>query len=197
MGDQIPPDFIEERKAVMNHDFTKEASLRELPLNRQRVTAAMTWLTDMLKDRPFILGNQPSAADLTAYHMLWFIGKNGGSEAEAMLPLDPLRGWMDRIAALGHGRRHEMPAAQALDVARNATPEAAQIGAVADPGLKPGQGVVVCADDYARDPVRGLLVAADAEEVIVQHENDRVGVVHVHFPRAGYEALADEAARQK
>jgi len=56
---------------------------------------------------------------------------------------------------------------------------------------------VVRADDYGREPVRGLLVAADAEEVIIRHENERVGVVHIHFPRAGYEVLADTAARQE
>ena len=197
IGDQIPPDFIEERRILMKQDFTKAASLEELPLNRQRLHAAMTWLADMLKDRPFILGQQPSAADLTAYHTLWFATKNGGAEAEAMLPLQPLRGWMDRVAALGHGRRHEMPAAQALDVARDATPETPHVRADADPsGLQPGQNVVIRADDYGREPVRGLLVAADAEEVVIRHENDRVGVVHIHFPRAGYEVLADAAARQ-
>jgi len=196
IGDQIPADFIEERRTLMNQDFTKAASLKELPLNRQRMHAAMAWLADMLKDRPFILGQQPSAADLTAYHTLWFATKNGGAEAEAMLPLDALRGWMDRVAALGHGRRHEMPAGQALDVARDATPDAPLIRADADPsGLQPGQDVVVRAEDYGRDPVCGLLVAADAEEVIVRHENDRVGVVHIHFPRAGYEVLADADKR--
>jgi len=115
-----------------------------------------------------------------------------------MLPLGPLHGWMDRIAALGHGCRHEMPPGQALDVARDATPEAPLVRADADPsGLRPGQHVVVRADDYGREPVRGLLVAADAEEVIIRHENERVGVVHIHFPRAGYEVLADTAARQE
>jgi glutathione S-transferase len=193
MGDQIPADFIEERKSAMNQDFTKKASLDELPLNRQRLHAHMSWLIDMLKHgRRFILGDQPSAADLTAYHMIWFIRKNGGAAAEAMLPLDSLRAWLDRIAAFGHGHRQEMTPEQALAAARQTRPETPQIRADADPsGIKPGGSVVVRTDDYCREPVRGQLVAADAEEVVIRHENERVGVVHIHFPRVGYEVLAD------
>ena len=190
IGDQIPPDFIAERRTLMNQDFTKEASLADRPLNLQRMHGAMAWLADQLHGRRFILGDAPLAADLTAYHTLWFARKNGGAELEAMLPLDPLRDWMDRVAALGHGRRHTMDAQAALDVARGATPEAPSIRADGDPsGLRPGQRVAVRADDYARDPVHGTLIAADAEELVFRHENERVGTVHIHFPRLGYDVL--------
>lgn len=191
MGDQIPQDFIAERRVVMNQDFTKEASLADRPLNLQRVHGALAWLSDQLRGRRFILGDALSAADLTAYHMLWFARKNGGAELEAMLPLEPLRDWMGRVAALGHGNRHAMDARKALELARGATPEAPRIRADGDPsGLKPGQRVAVRADDYARDPVYGTLVAADAEELVIRHEDEPVGTVHIHFPRLGYDVLA-------
>ena len=190
MGDQIPPDFIAERRGLMNQDFTKEASLADRPLNLQRVHGAMAWLSDQLQGRRFILGDAPSTADLTAYHTLWFARKNGGAELEAMLPLEPLRGWMDWVAALGHGNRHAMAARKALEVAREATPEPLRIRADGDPsGLKPGQRVAVRADDYARGPVHGTLVAADAEDLVIRHNNELVGTVHIHFPRLGYEVL--------
>jgi glutathione S-transferase len=191
IGDQIPPDFIAERRVSMNQDFSKEVSLADRALNLSRMHGAMAWLIDQLQGRQFILGDAPSAADLTAYHMLWFARKNGGAELEAMLPLDPLRAWMDRIAALGHGSRHEVAAQAALDVARDATPETPRVRADGDPsGLKPGQGVIVQADDYAREPVHGTLVAADAEEMVIRHENERVGTLHIHFPRLGYDVRA-------
>ena len=38
--------------------------------------------------------------------------------------------------------------------------------------------------------VAGALVAADAQEIVIRHENDRVGAIHVHFPRAGYDVVA-------
>jgi hypothetical protein len=108
-----------------------------------------------------------------------------------MLPLDPLRGWMDRVASLGDGSRHAMDAQAALDIARDAAPENPRVRAGGDPsGLKLGQHVVVQADDYAREPIHGTLVAADAEEMVIGHENERVGTVHIHFPRLGYDVRA-------
>ena len=191
IGDQLPREFIEERKSFMNHDFSKEASLRDRPLNLQRVHASLAWLGQMLGDgRPFLLGDAPSAADLSAYHMIWFARKNGGPEVEAMLPLGPLLAWVNRVAALGHGTRREMQADEALDIARASEPRDPGIPANGDSsGLRAGQEVVVRADDRGRDPIRGALVAADAQEVVVMHRNDRVGAVHVHFPRAGFDVL--------
>lgn len=192
IGDQLPTEFIEERKAFMNQDFSKEASLRERPLNLQRLHAHLSWLGQMLGEgRPFLLGDLPSAADLSAYHPLWFARKNGGPTVEAALPLEPLLGWMDRIAAFGHGTRGDMPPAEALEIARTAEPEACRLPADGDPsGLQAGQEVVVRADDRGRDPIRGALVGADARELVIRHENGQVGVVHIHFPRAGFEVSA-------
>jgi glutathione S-transferase len=189
IGDKLPAEFIEERKAFMNHDFSKDASLRDRPLNVQRLHAHLTWLAMMLRDgRDFLLGRAPSAADLSAYHTIWFARKNGGPEAEAALPLAPLLGWMDRVAKLGHGARRDMSASDALDIARASEPRDTGLPADDDPsGLRAGQDVVVRADDRGRDPIRGALVAADAQEVVVMHRNDRVGVVHIHFPRAGFD----------
>ena len=95
IGDGVPADFIEDRIGFMKHDFSKAASVRDLPLNRQRTAAQMTFLADMLKDgRPFLLGQNLSVTDLSAYHTLWFARKNGGAEAEALLPFRPLIAWM-------------------------------------------------------------------------------------------------------
>ena len=151
--------------------------------NLTRMHAAMALLTEQLQGRQFVLGDALLAADLTAYHMLWFARKNGGAELEAMLPLDPLRDWMNRVASFGHGSRHAMDAQAALDVAREATPETPRIRADGDPsGLRAGERVVVQADDYARDPVHGTLVAADAEELVIRHDNERVGRCRSTFP---------------
>ncbi len=195
IGDAVPEAFIADRIAFMKHDFSKAASLRDLPLNRQRVAAQMVFIADMLKDgRPFLLGPTVSVADLSAYHPLWFARKNGGAEAEAMLPFAPLASWMDRVAALGHGERRAMEAAEALDVARAAEPGPVRGVAADDPsGLKAGDRVAIRCDD-ANDPVSGTLVGADATELVIRHEDPRVGTVHVHVPRFGYGAVA-EAAR--
>ena len=45
----------------------------------QRFNAHIAWLAEVLADgRRFILGTQPSAADLSAYHPIWFARQNGG-----------------------------------------------------------------------------------------------------------------------
>ena len=190
IGDGIPEEFIKDRIAFMNHDFSKAASLRDLPVNRQRVQASMNILADILKDgRPFLLGQNLSAADLSAYQPLWFMRKNAGAEAEKLLTLAPLIDWMERIAACGHGSRETMSAEDALSVARKSTPAAGTKVAGNDPsGLKAGDVVIVRTEE-AGDPIRGTLVGAGPDEIVIRNENERVGAVHVHFPRFGYSVL--------
>ena len=191
IGDGIPREFIEDRIAFMKHDFSKAASARDLRLNRQRVQAAMHFLADVLKDgRPFLLGRNLSAADLSAYHALWFTRKNGGAEVEGLLEFAPLLGWMDRVAACGYGDRAPLGAEEALAIARDAEPALLRGVAPNDPcGLKAGDAVVLRTEE-ASDPIRGVLVGADADEIVIRHENARVGVVHVHFPRFGYSVVS-------
>lgn len=194
IGDGVPAAFLDDRMEFMKHDFSRSASLKALPLNRQRMHAQAGLLADMLKDgRRFLIGDALSAADLSAYHTLWFATKNGGAEAEAMLPLEPLRVWMGRVAAIGHGSRSAMSGEEALAAARAAEPT--PVGAFVDPasGLKAGDAVAIVADD-ANDPIRGTLAFADADEIVIRHEGPRTGAINVHFPRFGYSAVAAEAS---
>ena len=190
IGNHLPEDFVKDRIAFMKEDFGSTASRKELPQNRQRVNAQITILADMLKDgRRFLLGDALSAADLSAYHVPWFVRKNGGGEAEALLPMGGLLPWMERVAAVGHGTRADMSSGEALEVARTAEP--APLGAFEDPasGLKAGADVRILSD-AANDPIRGTLVHADADEIVIRHEGPRTGALHVHFPRFGYSAVA-------
>jgi glutathione S-transferase len=192
IGDDVPDDFIKDRIAFMKHDFSKAASLRDLPLNRQRMRAAIDILADVLKDgRKFLLGRNLSAADLSAYHPLWFIRKNGGAEAEALLPFKPLVEWMERVGEAGYGRREPMSAEEALAIARAAEPEPQAAGVAPDDpsGLKAGDAVLVRTEE-AGDPIRGTLVAANPREIVIRSENERTGAAHVHFPRFGYCVVA-------
>jgi glutathione S-transferase len=192
IGDGIPGEFIKDRIAFMKQDFSKAASLRDLPLNRQRMHTSMNILADILKDgRPFLLGRNLSAADLSAYHPLWFIRKNGGAEAEELLPFKSLIGWMERVAGAGYGHRETLSAKEALAAARAAEPEPLGAGIAADDpsGLKVGDAVLVRTEELG-DPIRGTLVAANPREIVIRDENEQVGAVHVHFPRFGYNVVA-------
>lgn len=128
---------------------------------------------------------------MTFYPSLWFPRKWGGAETERLLPVEPLLGWVERVAALGYGDPTEITGAMALDIARGSAPAACEVPADGDPtGLKAGARVTVTADDVGRDPVEGVLVGADDREVVIRRSDPRVGVVHVHFPRAGYDVVS-------
>jgi glutathione S-transferase len=193
IGERIPADFVAERKAFgfpLAHEDVAPVLHRHL----QQGAAHLTWLAKMLSDgRPFLL-HSPSAADLAAYCPLWLLRNQGGREAEAKLPLDPLRAWYERVTAIGHGRPLEMSSSEALDVAARSQPAASAIGRNDDPsGLRAGDEVVVVADDTGRDPVRGTLLSADAEELVIRASHSRVGEINIHFPRAGFDVVGADA----
>ena len=190
IGDKIPADFVAERKAF-GFPLAREDVAPMTHRHLQQGAAHLAWLAKMLSDgRPFLL-HRPSAADLAAYCPLWLLHHQGGPEAEARLPLGPLRGWYDRVAAIGHGRPLEMSASEALALAAQAKPQALAIAPDGDPsGLKAGEEVVVTPDDTGRDPVRGTLIAADAEELVIRSTHPRVGEINIHFPRAGFDVVA-------
>jgi len=192
IGDKLPPELIEDRKAFLGFDMGKAAMGPGLPLSIQRLRAHFHWLAQMFSDgRPFALGAEPSAADLSAYHVIWLLRRNLGAEIDALVPFARLQEWYERVGAIGHGSRGDMPPAEALDVAASGTPAAPDFPAEDGEafGLLPGRRVSVTPDDTGRDPVVGTLVAAGAEEIVLRRTDPRVGEVNVHFPRAGYDAV--------
>ena len=191
LGEKIPATFVAERKAF-GFPLAKEDVAPLMHRHLQQGAAHLGWLASMLADgRPFLLGDAPSAADLAAYSPFWALKDQAGAEAVARLPFEPLLKWADRIAAIGHGRPTEMTATEALAVARAAEPEALRLPLHDDPsGLKSGEAVIVTADDTGRDPVRGTLVAANAQEVVIRSVHPQVGEVNIHFPRAGFDVVA-------
>ena len=53
-------------------------------------------------------------------------------------------------------------------------------------GRKIGDLVTVTPDDTGRDPVAGTIAGLSAWEIVIAREAPEVGLVHVHFPRAGF-----------
>ncbi len=54
-------------------------------------------------------------------------------------------------------------------------------------GFEAGSEVTVNALDYGADPVAGRLVGLGVDEVVLERHDDRAGLVHVHFPRIGFQ----------
>ena len=151
--------------------------------------ADLAALEQRLSSQPFLFGDEPSIADFSVYHCLWFVL---GNPANAAL----VQGWSsvsdfcDRMSAFGHGDVAEISAEQALSVGADATPEYPGQPRL-DPGLSGtlqlGDAVTVTPDDYGRIGVSGKLVHWSYDEIAVLREDPQAGDIMVHFPNQGFE----------
>src|SRR6202521_1051268 len=95
----LPQELIEERRPLFRVNLDPEALRPKRAMYLQRVNAHIAWLAEVLADgRKFIFGTAPSAADLSAYHPIWFARQNGGSEVNELISfaavIDP---WSKRV----------------------------------------------------------------------------------------------------
>jgi glutathione S-transferase len=193
IGEHIPAEFIKDRKeGYLGIDISKAAMAPSFMQHLEFVRAQIAWLGQAVSRQPFLLGDQPSAADLACWQTIFLLRQNCPvDEVDALLGLGPLIPWYDRIAAAGHGSPQAMTAEQALEVARAAVPApVTYMKADGDlGGIRPGTQVTVTPDDNARVPVSGQLVAADAFEVVIHRHDPQVGDLQIHFPRLGFEVV--------
>ncbi|QKE64284.1 glutathione S-transferase family protein [Aquipseudomonas campi] len=133
----------------------------------------------------FLFG-EPSIADFSLAHCLWFL-KATPVTAPLVEAYPNVSAWLGRVLGFGHGASSALSAEEAIEIARAATPAALPDEPFIEPnGLQAGQRVKIAATDYGVDPVEGELLFAGVEELILRREDERAGVVHVHFPRLGF-----------
>jgi glutathione S-transferase len=137
------------------------------------------------EDGDYLFG-EPSIADFSLAHCLWFL-KATPVTSPLVDNYPAVSAWLVRVLGFGHGASSDMTSQEALEVARNATPAALPDEQFEEPnGFEVGQQVIIAATDYGVDPVAGELVFAGREALILRREDERGGVVHVHFPRFGF-----------
>ena len=190
--EDAPAEFLRDRKEdYLYFDMSKAAMEPLAGRNVQHMRAQLAWLADALADgRPYLFGNKPGALDLAYYHVLFLIRSADAAAVDACLGLAPILGWFERVAPLGQGRPVPMSGEDALAAAKAAEPAPVEHIAHAAEDLPPGTRVTVTPDDFAKVPVTGTLVAADAHEVVVHHAGTEAGDLRLHFPRAGFEVKA-------
>jgi len=188
IGDAVPAEFIADREKLSGRPFDMAAMKVAAGPMKAQWRAHAAWIERGLGSTDFLGGSTPSLSDIAAYMNVWWLGRAAPSSAASLLQgLTKTLGWRERMRALGHGRRSEMTGAEALQAATAASPGKPAPSDPADPsGLKPGDAVVVRADDYGRDPVEGRLVTVNAERITIARECGELDVVNVHFPRVGY-----------
>ena len=136
----------------------------------------------------FLLGQSPCIADFAAYHSLWFTKKIVPIAAPILEATPAVLDWMGRMAAFGHGVKNTLAAADAIAVAKQATAVALAQDLIFqdDHGIPLGAEVTIAAETFGQEPTQGTLVAATRTRYTLRHTNERVGTVHVHFPRVGF-----------
>ena len=137
----------------------------------------------------FLFGSNPSIADFSVYHCLWFVDQNSMNSAFLDVHAN-VRSWMSRMAAFGHGAVTDASAEQALAHACAMEPVLPDLETIKLQGVGLGASVAVMPTDYGKIPVIGILVAASADEIVIERADDQAGRIMTHFPNAGFQISA-------
>ena len=184
--DRAPPEaakiFAEDRKAM------SAGMARQRPQDAAAAYKSyLRRLSDMLDDRPFVLGDVPCITDFAMYHPLWFTRIRTSVLADILNATPAVLDWMDRMAAMGHGTMEKFTAQDAIAVAAASTPADLQGDIFQDEhGIALGSQVMISAENFGLEPTHGELVAATRMHYTLCRTDERAGRVHVHFPRIGY-----------
>ena len=190
-AENLPADLSADRGLLyFGSGYDVEELAARLPETLAALRAQLGWMEQRVATgRTFILGDAPGLPDALCYYLVWFIrGRYEGGPA-FLSQFPNLCAWEARVAALGHGNPRELSAAEALEIARAAEPETPEGVDPGDPlGLSLGDAVAVLPEAMEGvPPVAGTLRYLDAQSVVLDREDEKVGRVSVHFPRVGYQ----------
>lgn len=191
-GDALPAEFAEDRgRLYLGPDWAEGLAKAnaELPHLTAQLCAALSDFERQLADgRAFLGGAAPSALDAQLFHIIWFLRGRWTAGPRLMTTFPALERWEKAVSALGHGQMEPMGGEEAISVASAASPTHMKGVASGDPqGLTIGMLVSVSPDvDGGEQPVTGEIWTADAKHISIGRETTDVGMVCVHFPRAGY-----------
>jgi len=176
-------------------DFAADRSAMATGLARPRpldatvaYRAYLQRLALMLQGQAFLLGQVPCVADFAAYHPLWFTRTQVPGMAAILQTVPIVLGWMDSMAAFGHGEMSRLSATDAIAVSAQAT----RAGGLNDSnfqddhGIPLGSLVSIASESFGSEPTVGVLVEATHNHYTLRREDARAGVLRVHFPRIGY-----------
>jgi glutathione S-transferase len=187
VADKFGEAFKKDRSEFSGRTFDPERLRAALPFVRDQTYALLSLAETMLADgRTFLLGGEPSLADCALYNPVWFIRQHLGPAAAPLDRLPKIVAWMERMGVLGHGKRADIKASDALEIAKAAKPAPTSVDANDPSGLKAGQKLSVTPDDTGKVSVTGTLVGLTADRISLARHDARVGDVVVHFPRAGF-----------
>ncbi|MEO0751700.1 MAG: glutathione S-transferase family protein [Pseudomonadota bacterium] len=191
-GDALPKDFAQDRgRLYLGPDWAERlkdagASLAHLAA---QLRGPFSWVNDQLSDsRAFLLGDAPGAIDAQLYHVVWFLRGRWDLGPAFLSEFPELERWESNVIAIGHGRFGVMAPVTAIEAARDGQTVTVESDDPNDPQqLYPGMEVIVAPDlDGGEQPVTGILREVSADRIALLRDEEGIGEVCVHFPRAGY-----------
>lgn len=190
LGGVFDDAFVEDRQNSMappGTDFAQTPML--VPTKLLQLRSNLVRLEAQLSDgRAFVFGEQACGADISAFHttnMMVFHPRTAALLEEA----PKVRGWLERMRAIGHAESQPMEAAEAIEIARAAEPAAYEGEPVWPEGMERGTPVVVLHDEFGSGNVAGTLEASGLHDVAVRRQTERAGEVVVHFPREDFTVI--------
>jgi hypothetical protein len=98
---------------------------------------------------------------------------------------------MDRMAAVGHAQSSKLNAIDSIAVCSDNTPASIEndgenLKFQDEHGIPLGSTVTIASESFGPEPTQGELVAATRMHYTLRRHDERVGEVHVHFPRIGF-----------
>lgn len=186
MADHLPDALLEDRSKFSGRPIDRSKLKTQAAVMTGVLRAHLGWVDEALADgRGFLFGDAPSLADLAVYHCVWFVRNR--AKSKELDDYTRLIAWADRMKGFGHGTRTDIDAKVAVAAALAAEPAPLNGEIAPNPlGLQFGAMVSVTPDDTGRDPVTGELVYLDSQRTVIRRSAPEVGLVHVHFPRAGF-----------
>ena len=184
IGNLVPKDFLADRAAMQRPEVLAAA----LPVDhvKAQFVLDLQMINRQLEGTPFMLGERFTLADAATFHVLNF-ACNAPSLAEEVNKHTAIANWLQAIRDMGEGQRSDMEPAEALNIARDATPDyTPPADAIADEALPVGQVIAIKPNDYGQEETVGEIAWATAEALAVKRSDEKVGDVLVHYPRLGY-----------
>lgn len=142
-------------------------------------------IEEQLAGKDYLVGPL-TLADFALAHPLWFLVQDKMTAA-LVNEYPTIKAWLERVMNVGEGTPVKLRSQEAIELANSLSPLGLPLYDVLPiKGCELGQRIEVRAIDYGIEPTEGTLVYAGVHEVIIERQDPRAGLVHVHFPRAGF-----------
>jgi len=185
--DSLPPEFLQDRaRLYFGPNWTKESISAGVSQSLAECESVFYWMQQTLAmGNEYLSGSKPTLIDVLCYYVVWFLRGRYANGPTTIAKYNGIDAWENRLQQIGYGQYQDLSSNEAIEIASHATPLAISDDQAVTSGL--GQQVSIEPDSDGGDPaVEGKLAYVSANEIVVERQNERVGSIHVHFPRTGY-----------